>query len=71
VVATKTWLIWITYPEPVHGAAHSRKDHEANQPLGFDLESSPFGNDSSDIFALDTDLNYEDAFTDHIFYKPL
>lgn len=44
-----------------------------NQPTGFDLKNSPFGNDHYDLYPLrgsKTKLKYADIFTGMIFYKP-
>ncbi len=40
--------------------------------MGFDLENSPFGNDSFDLWPYsNTKLNYKDFFTGFVFYLPL
>ncbi len=43
-----------------------------NSSIGFDMESSPFGQDEFDFFPVRNDgLTYQDVFTGFVFYKPL
>jgi hypothetical protein len=42
-----------------------------NPDVGFDFDSSPFGEDAFDYFPIPTGNKYKDVFTGFVFYKPL
>lgn len=66
----------VTVMAPVQGGVWDAAFQEAgNRPVGFNLEGSPFGADSFDLFPFDPTLaaryRYQDVFTGYVFDRPL